>query len=106
MPITVKFKGFAVVAERPETVSVLDPPVEMDEGLKAHVAPDPQAKAMDPRNVLGPEAATVKVVVVDPMTMMLDRWLEESEKIGLPVPDTETDVVALTAFEATWTLPD
>ena len=39
VPETVMFKGFAVVAERPVTVSVLDPPTVIEAGLKVHVAP-------------------------------------------------------------------
>jgi hypothetical protein len=79
VPLTVKFIGLAVLEVRPVTVRLLDPPTEIEGGLKVHVAPEPQAKAMDPRNVLGPAAAMVKVALVVPMRTTLDRWLEESE---------------------------
>jgi hypothetical protein len=75
----VKFNGFAVLDVRLETVSVLDCPAEIEDGLKLHVAPEPQANAMDPKNVLGPEAEIVKVVDLEPMRMTLDLWLEERE---------------------------
>ena len=105
MPETVKFKGFAVLEVRPVRVSVLDPPVGMAFGLKVHVAPELQVKLMDPRNVLGPEAEMVKVVVLDPMRTTLDRAFEESEKTGLPVPVRESAVAVFAAFEVIVTLP-
>ena len=76
-----------MVAVRPVTVSVLDPPAEIEAGLKLHVAPLLQDNAMDARKVLGPEAEMVKVAVVEPMRTTLDRALEESENTGIPVPD-------------------
>lgn len=105
VPVTVKFRGFAVLALRPVRVSVLDPPVETEDGLKVHVAPELQVKLMAPRNVLGPEAEIVKVAVLEPMRITLDRALEESEKTGLPVPDRASDEEVFTAFEVTLTLP-
>jgi hypothetical protein len=60
---------------------------------------------MDPRKVLGPAAEMVKLVVLVPTRITLDRALEESEKTGLPVPVTESDVLAFTAFDETSTEP-
>ena len=102
--MTVKFKGFAVLGVRPVRVSVLDPPVVIDDGLKLHVGPELQVKLMAPRKVLGPEAEIVKVAEVEPMRTTLERALEESEKTGLPVP-AKFSAVLFVAFEATLTLP-
>ena len=46
VPVTVKFKGFAVVGVRPVTVTLLDPPTPIEAGLKVQVAPEPQAREM------------------------------------------------------------
>ena len=105
VPVTVKFKGFAVVGERPVTVTKLDPPTAIEAGLKVHVAPELQAREIFPRNVLGPAAAIVKDAVLVPMRTTLDRWFEESEKTGLPVPVKATAVAVFTAFDVTVTLP-
>lgn len=60
VPVTVKFKGFAELAERPVTVTVLDPPAEIEEELKEQVAPLLQDRMMEfCRSVLGPEAEIV-----------------------------------------------
>lgn len=104
VPVTVTFKGFAVAEVRPVTVSRLDPPATIELGLKAHVAPLLQDNAMDPRKVLGAEAEMVNVVVLEPMRITLDRALEESEKTGLPVPDSDSDGEPV-AFDAMETLP-
>ena len=104
VPVTVKFKGFAEVDERPETVRVLDPPAEIEAGLKVHVAPLLQDSAMLLSNVLGPEAEMVKVAVVEPMRITLERALEESVNSGLPVP-ASCSVAPFTAFDEIRTLP-
>lgn len=104
VPLTVKFNGFAEFAERPVTVSVLDPPAGIDDGLKLHRAPGPQDRLMLLRNVLGPAAEMAKVAVVEPMRTTLDRALEESVKTGFPVP-ANCSVAAFTAFDVTWTVP-
>lgn len=104
VPVTVRFKGLAVLAVRPDTVSVLDPPTEIEVGLKVHVAPLLQDKAIGDRKLLGPVAAIAKVVAVEPMRITLDRALLESEKTGLPVP-VSCSAGELTAFEVTRTLP-
>src|SRR5208282_3476729 len=104
LPLTVKFKGFAEVDERPETVTVLDPPAEIEPGLKEHVGPPAQDSEMLPRSVLRPVAEIVKVAVVEPMRTTLDRALEESAKLGLPVP-ASCNVGVFTAFEEIRTLP-
>jgi hypothetical protein len=80
------FNGFAVLAERFVKVSVLDPPTEIDDGLKLHVAPLVQDKAMEDRKVLGPVAEMENVAAVVPMSKTLERELVESEKTGFPVP--------------------
>ena len=77
VPVTVKFKGFAVVAVRPVRVSVLDPPAEIEAGLKLHVTALLHDKAMEPRNVLGAEAEIVKFAVLEPMRVTTDRALED-----------------------------
>ena len=105
-PETVKFKGFAEVAERPVMVSWLDPPAEMEVELKVHVIPLLHARTMEfSRRVLGPWAEMVKVVLVVPMGITLDRALEESEKTGVPVPLRVRPVFPFTASDATETLP-
>jgi hypothetical protein len=88
VPVTVKFKGFAVVDVRPVTVSVLDCPAEIPAGLKVQVAPLLQDRAMELRNVLGAAAEMVKVAVLEPMVVTFDRALEESVNTGVPVPDS------------------
>lgn len=55
VPVTVKSKGLEVVAERPLTVTVLDWPISMDEGLNEQVALE-QDKLMLSEKVLGPVA--------------------------------------------------
>jgi hypothetical protein len=106
VPETVKFKGFAVVAERPVKVSDVDPPAEIEDELKLQVAPEPQDSTMEfGRSVLGPKADMVNSAVVEPIGTILDRALEESENTGLPVPDSESAVVPFTAFDVTATLP-
>ena len=67
------FKGFAVVAVRPVTESVLDCPVEMEVGVKVHVAPLLQDNTIGVWKVLGPVAEIVKVAVFDPIKMTFDR---------------------------------
>ena len=60
VPVTVKFRGFAEVGERPEIETTLDPPAEIDEGLKTHVTPVLQDRTMEfCRSVLGPAAEIV-----------------------------------------------
>ena len=79
VPVTVKFKGFAVVPVSPVTVSALDPPGGIEDGLKLHVAPPVHDRAMEPWKVLGAEAEIVKFAVLEPMRVTTDRALEESE---------------------------
>ena len=105
VPVTVRFKGFAVVDERPVTVSVLDCPAKTEVGLKLQVAPLLQDSAMVPRNVLGAAAEIVNVAVVEPMRVTFDRALEDSVKTGVPVPVNISDEDVVTAFDATCTLP-
>ena len=105
VPLTVKFKGFAVVDERPPRVSVLDPPAGIEVGLKPHDAPLLQVSTMGLKNVLGPDAEMVKVTLFEPIRMTLDRALEESVKTGLPVPVRVSAVIVFAAFDVTWTLP-
>jgi hypothetical protein len=105
VPVTVKFRGSAVLEVRPVTVSTLDCPPEIEAGLKVHVAALLQDSEMEFRNVLGAAAEMVKVAVLEPMSTTLDRALEESVKVGVPVPDNASDVVPFTAFDRTWTLP-
>lgn len=90
VPVTVKFKGFALVAERPRTVTVLLCPAVIDAGSKAQVAPEEQESAISLTKELGAEAETVKVVEVVPITTVLDRALVEREKIVFPVPVSGT----------------
>jgi hypothetical protein len=99
VPVTVKFRGFALLAVRPETVSALDCPAGIEAGLKAHVAALLQARAMVLRNVLGAEAEIAKVAVFEPMRMILDRALEERVYTGVPVPVRLTAVVVFAALE-------
>ena len=59
-PLTVKFKGLAVVALRLETVTWLDPPAEIELELKLHVTPELHESTTEfGRMVLGPRAETV-----------------------------------------------
>lgn len=102
--MTVTFKGFAEVEERFVTESVLDPPTEIEEGLKLHVAPPLQDRAIGATNVLGPAAEIEKVAFVVPMRRTLDRVLVESEKTGFPVP-AKRSVGVLTALDVMLTLP-
>jgi hypothetical protein len=97
-------RGFAVDEESPVTVRELDPPAEIEVGLKVHVAP-PQDSAMGLKNVLGPEAEMEKFAVWVPTRRILERWFEESAKTGLPVPASLRAVVAFTAFEVILTPP-
>ena len=107
LPTTEKFKGFAEVEERPETVTWLDPPVETVGELKLQVAPPLQLKVMVlAMTVLGPKTEMVKLAVWEPIKTTLDRALEERVKTGLPVPETARPVVPLTALEVTATLPE
>ena len=85
-----KFKGFADVAERLLTVSVLACPARIEVGLKEQVA-GLQLSEMFPVNVLGAEAATLNVVEVVPMRSTLDRVLAERVKIGMPIPVNVTE---------------
>jgi len=105
LPVTVKFMGFAEVALRPVTVSSLEAPGAMEDGLKEQVAPVLQLRPMFPVKVLGADAEIVKLAVFVPIRMTFDRALDESEKIGLPVPVRDSPVEASTALEATAILP-
>ena len=105
VPVTVRFKGFAVVAVRPVTVSVLDPPAEIEAGLKLHDAPLVQDSAMDARKVLGPEAEMVNVAVLEPIRVTLERALEESANSAIPVPESVSPELPFTAFDVTLTAP-
>ena len=105
VPVTVKFKGFAVAAERLVTTATLDPPAGMEAGLNVHVAPFPHDKAMVFVNELGAVAEIVKVVLLVPITRIVERWLADREKTGVPVPARLTEEVPLTALEVTLTLP-
>src|SRR5208337_1712475 len=69
-----------------------------------HVGPPAQDSEMLPRSVLRPVAEMVKVAVVEPMRITLDRALEESAKLGLPVP-ASCSVGLFTALEEIRTLP-
>jgi len=87
-------------------MSEVDPPAEIEDELKLHVAPLLQDSTMEfGRSVLGPRAEMVNAAVVEPIGTILDRALEESENTGLPVPDSVRPVFAITAFETTETLP-
>jgi hypothetical protein len=87
-------------------VSEVDPPAEIEDELKLHVAPLLQDSTMEfGRSVLGPRAEMVNPAVVEPIGTILDRVLEESENTGLPVPDSTRVVFPFTAFETTATLP-
>ena len=105
LPLTVKFKGFAVVEVRLVTVIVLDCPAEIVAGLKLQVAALLQESAMVLRKVLGAAAEIVKVVVLEPMRTTFDRALEDSVNTGLPVPERLREVVGLAASDWIWTLP-
>jgi hypothetical protein len=90
VPLTVKFKGLAVVAERALTVSVLLCPATIEAGLNAQVAPDPQARLMLPVNVLGAEAAMLNAVELEvvPMSSTVDRVLADRAKTAMPIPES------------------
>jgi len=104
VPVTVMFNGFAVVDFRLLTVIVLDCPIGTEAGLKEQVAPLLQDKATLLRNVLGPAADTVNVVLSVPMRTILDLVLAERLNSAVPVPDNVSAGV-FTALEATVMLP-
>jgi hypothetical protein len=103
--VTVKFKGLAVLAFNPVRVSALDPPGGIAEGLKVQEAPVLQPKVMAPWRVLGAAAEIVKLAVLEPIRITLDRALEESENTGLPVPASWSAALVVTALDAIATLP-
>ena len=105
VPVTVKLRGFAELAERPVTVTMLDPPGEIEPELKAHVTLVLHFRTMEfCLSVLGPEAVMVNCAVWVPTVSTCDRVLEEREKTEFPVPDTARFVDMFTASEATFTL--
>lgn len=85
VPATEKFKGLALAAESPVTVTVLLCPAVIDEGLKEQLA-GAQESVMLLMKELGAVADTVKVADVVPMTITVDRVPAEREKTGFPVP--------------------
>ncbi len=89
VPVTEKFKGLALVAESPVTVTVLLCPAVIDDGLKEQLAWT-QESVMLLMKELGAVADTVKVADVVPMTITVDRVLAEREKTGFPVPSSLT----------------
>jgi len=99
VPVTVKFKGLAVLAERLVTVRVLDCPARIVAGLKLQLAPELHLRLMLPVNELGAEAAMLNVVEVVPTRMTFDRLLVERVNCGLPVPESPTLVVLFAALE-------
>jgi hypothetical protein len=106
VPVTVKFKGLAVVPERLVTVRVLDCPARIELGLKLQVAPELQARAILPVNELGAAAAMLNVVEVEPMTTTFERLLAERENCGVPVPVSVTPAAPLAASDRTVRLPE
>ena len=99
VPVTVKFKGLAVVDDRLFTVSVLDCPARIELGLKLQVAPEVQERAMLLVNELGAEAVMLNVVEVVPIRMTFDRLLAERVNCGVPVPVSDTAAVPFAALE-------
>ena len=99
VPVAVKFRGFAEVAESPETVRVLDCPGRTDAGLNAQVAELLQDSAMVPPTVLDAATEIVKVAVFEPMGITLDRAFDDREKDGVPVPERLTTTFDCTAVE-------
>jgi hypothetical protein len=89
VPVTVKLRGFAIVAERLLTVSTLVLPGWMEVGLNVQAAPEliVQVRAMPLVRLLGPAAPTVNVVVVLP-TVTVDEVgpAGVTEKTATPVP--------------------
>jgi hypothetical protein len=106
VPVTVKFKGLAVVDERLFTVRVLDCPARIELGLKLQVAPEVQERAMLLVNELGAEAVMLNVVEVVPMRTTFDRLLAERENSGVPVPVSVTPAAPFAALDRTVTLPE
>ena len=90
VPETEKLNGLAVVAESPETVTVLLWPDMMEDGLNEQVAPPVHVRVMLPVNELGEEALITNVVDAVPIWRAAARLLAESEKTALPVPISVT----------------
>lgn len=88
-PVTVKFVGFELVAERPLTVRVLLSPAVIMGGLKLQV-PVLHASVMLLTNELGAVGVIVNVAVLVPIRRTVDRTFAEREKTALPVPESET----------------
>ena len=105
VPVTVRFKGFAVDELRPVTVSTLDCPAGIEPGVKVQVALLLQDSATFPRKVLGPAAEMVKVAVLEPIRVTFDRALEERENSGVPVPDSSREMLGLVALDVICTEP-
>jgi hypothetical protein len=104
VPVTVRFNGFALVGERPVTLSVLDCPAAIEEGVNVQVAPLLHDRAIGLVKVVGAAAETVKEAVEEPMMVVIDRALAESENSESPVPDRLSADVD-TALDVIWTLP-
>lgn len=90
VPVTVRFVGLALVAERPVTLRVLDCPGVIEDGLKEQVAPEEHESVMLEVKLLAAEAVTVKVADVVPATMVSARLLDARLKADAPVPERET----------------
>jgi hypothetical protein len=91
VPVTVKFKGLGVLADRPVTVKVLLWPAVMTAGLNEQVAPDEQDREMLETKPLGADAETVKVADVVPTKILAERLVAESMSTAPPVPEREAD---------------
>ena len=107
VPVTVKFKGFAEVADSPVTVRTVDDPADIEVVPKLHVTPLLQLSRIEfCRRVLGPVAEIVNCACWLPTRSTLERLLEERENTEVPVPASASPVDPFTALESTVTLPD
>jgi hypothetical protein len=91
VPLTVKVKGFVVEGDSPERVKVLvvgmvGCPRAIVEGLKEHVAPPAQERAMVSVKFAGAERPIVKGVAVIPIRRRCESVGELRLKTGFPTP--------------------
>lgn len=104
VPVTAKFRGFAVSADRPLTVRTELWPGMIEAGLNEHVAPE-QARPILDVKLLAADAEIVKVVEAVPTRMLLDKLLAESVKTPPPAPDSKTDCGLPAALSVIMSVP-
>jgi hypothetical protein len=91
VPVTVKVVGFELLAVKPVTVIALVSPVLMEEGLKEQVTPLEHEREMVESKLDGAEAPMVNVVLVVPITRLVETVEAESVNREPPLPVRETD---------------